>query len=70
MYFKSVTYIEFRFYFSFKALLEVTLFGKEEVPKFIPNPYPVTESTYDWLPTYTNLRTTWFVPYTSWWWNM
>ncbi|XP_026500992.1 uncharacterized protein LOC113404339 [Vanessa tameamea] len=70
VYFKSVTFIEFRFYFSFKATLEVTLFGKEELPKFIPNPYPVTESTYNWLPTYSYLRDKWFVPGTSWWWNM
>ncbi|CAH0720576.1 unnamed protein product, partial [Brenthis ino] len=69
VYFKSVAYIEFRFYFSFKATLEVTLFGHEETPRNIPNPFS-SESTYSWWPTYDKLKSGWFMPHYVWWWYM
>ncbi|XP_045500731.1 plasma kallikrein-like [Colias croceus] len=70
IYFQSVAYVEFRFYFSFRAVLEVTLYGKVEHVKNLLHPHRVTVSTHAWYPTYIYLRTKWFVPYFSWWWAM
>nr|XP_034834608.1 uncharacterized protein LOC117991162 [Maniola hyperantus] len=70
VYFKSVAFVEFRFYFSFKATLEVALYGSEEDPKVIPNPFHVTQATYSWWPTYDKLRGWNWMPHYAWWWYM
>ncbi|CAK1550322.1 unnamed protein product [Leptosia nina] len=66
VYFTSVAYIEFRFYFSFKAILEVTLYGTEEKQKIRPHPWGMTESTYPWWPTAGKFRYYNFVPKAVW----
>ncbi|OWR53612.1 hypothetical protein KGM_213175 [Danaus plexippus plexippus] len=70
VYFKTEAYVEFRFYFSFKASLEVTLYGKEESPKIIPKPWVSLENTYPWRPTYDYFRQASFMPHYAWWWSM
>ncbi|CAF4928076.1 unnamed protein product [Pieris macdunnoughi] len=70
VYFTSVAFIEFRFYFSFKAVLEVTLYGSEEEMKISEGFWAATESTYAWWPTYTDIRSGGFVPRSSWYWYM
>lgn len=45
MYFKSEAFIEFRFFFSFRVVIELTLYGREELPKFVPNPFISTDTT-------------------------
>ncbi|XP_021202165.3 uncharacterized protein LOC110384825 [Bombyx mori] len=67
VYFKSAAFIEFRFYFSFKALLEVTLFGTEEIPRRMPVPYFTDITTDSWWPTAEIIRWGSFVPYYMWW---
>ncbi|KAL4714312.1 hypothetical protein ACJJTC_009664 [Scirpophaga incertulas] len=69
MYYKSKAFIEFRFYFSFSASIELTLFGKEE-PHFVGKPFDSTEATEDWSPTSEYLRWGLFRPYYIAWYNM
>ncbi|XP_052751062.1 uncharacterized protein LOC113517758 [Galleria mellonella] len=70
LYFKSTAFIEFRFYFSFRATIELTLYGKEERPRKIPNPFHRTETTDEWEPTNRIIRWANFVPYYKWWYWM
>ncbi|XP_059057826.1 uncharacterized protein LOC131851352 [Achroia grisella] len=67
LYFKSTAFIEFRFYFSFRAVIELTLYGSEEQPRKIPNPFHRTETTDPWEPTDRIIRWQYFVPYYKWW---
>ncbi|XP_072945065.1 uncharacterized protein [Epargyreus clarus] len=69
-YFKSTAYLEFRFYFSFKAILEVSLYGTPEDPRIIPNPNKNSEETDAWWPTDRIIRWGYFVPYYVWWYDM
>ncbi|KAG6439083.1 hypothetical protein O3G_MSEX000470, partial [Manduca sexta] len=70
MYFKSAAFIEFRFLFSFKAILEVTLYGREEIPREIPNPWVTDITTLPWWPTARIIRWGSFVPFYHWWYSL
>jgi hypothetical protein len=70
MYFKSKAFIEFRFFFSFKVNIELTLFGKADVPVYVGNPFISTETTEDWLPTADYLQWGLFRPYYLYWFQM
>ncbi|XP_063829181.1 uncharacterized protein LOC135078582 [Ostrinia nubilalis] len=51
VYYKSKAFLEFRFFFSFRVVIELTMYGKEELPKLLPNPFHTTETTNNWFPT-------------------
>ncbi|XP_041982456.1 uncharacterized protein LOC121735626 [Aricia agestis] len=70
VYFKSVAMIEFRFQFSFRAIIEMTLYGVEETQRLIPNPWLKSDSTYAWQPTWDKLTKNSFRPEAFWTWHM
>uniref|UniRef100_A0A2A4K582 Peptidase S1 domain-containing protein n=1 Tax=Heliothis virescens TaxID=7102 RepID=A0A2A4K582_HELVI len=72
LYYKTSAYIEFRFFFSFKAVIEVALFGKEPdaAHKRIPNPFKSSQHTTEWWPTPGGLRFWYWVPSGLWWYSL
>ncbi|XP_060804938.1 uncharacterized protein LOC132902738 [Amyelois transitella] len=52
MFFKSKAYVEVRFFFSFRAEIEVTIYGRaERGNKIMPNPFEKYPTTIPWRPT-------------------
>ncbi|KAF9410892.1 hypothetical protein HW555_010179 [Spodoptera exigua] len=45
VYFKTTAFVEVRFIFSFSATIEVGIYGKEESPRNIPNPFKSSQHT-------------------------
>ncbi|XP_073962044.1 uncharacterized protein [Choristoneura fumiferana] len=71
VYFKTTAYLEFRFFFTGNCYLEMTLFGRDQLPPNKLNPWVTVENTLPWWPTDGRLlRWSWFVPVTSWWYWM
>ncbi|RVE47121.1 hypothetical protein evm_008198 [Chilo suppressalis] len=65
MFFKSKMFLEVRFFFSFKALIEITMYGREE-KHFVANPYLSTYSTEPWAPTARLIKWGTWWPYGIW----
>ncbi|KAJ8712823.1 hypothetical protein PYW08_008127 [Mythimna loreyi] len=70
LYFKTAAFIEVRFYFSFKANLDISVFGTEEKHRLVPNPFKSTQMTTNWWPTPNRLKFSHFTPGALWWWYL
>ncbi|PZC73594.1 hypothetical protein B5X24_HaOG209062 [Helicoverpa armigera] len=72
LYYKTSAYIEFRFYFSFKAVIEVALFGRENtaIMRLKPNPFKSSQHTTPWWPTPDGLKFNYWAPNNLWWYNL
>ncbi|CAH1641050.1 unnamed protein product [Spodoptera littoralis] len=70
VYFKTSAFVEVRFIFSFSAMIEVTLFGNEESPRFIPNPFKSSQHTTAWWPTDRLLIMSHWTPTNTWWYGL
>ncbi|KAJ8711169.1 hypothetical protein PYW07_008411 [Mythimna separata] len=70
MYFKTSAFIELRFYFSFKANLDISIYGTEEKIRLIPNPFKSTQYTTNWWPTPGRIKFSYFAPQNLWWWYL
>lgn len=69
-YYKTSAFIEFRFFFSFKAVIEVSMYGNEEFERFVPNPFMSSQHTTQWWPTPKKMRFWYFVPEDVWWYSL
>ncbi|XP_053611133.1 uncharacterized protein LOC128675635 [Plodia interpunctella] len=69
MYFRSKSFIEFRFFFTFKATFEVTIYGRLEATPLMPNPNNDVETTIPWHPTEGLHKYMWH-PANKWMWHL
>ncbi|XP_026740457.1 vitamin K-dependent protein C-like isoform X2 [Trichoplusia ni] len=70
IYYKTSAFVEFRFFFSFKAVIEVAMYGTDHMERLIPNPFMSSQHTTPWWPTPKRMRFNYFVPENVWWYSM
>ncbi|KAJ0174881.1 hypothetical protein K1T71_009989 [Dendrolimus kikuchii] len=67
IYFKTTAFLQFRFVFSFKAMITATIYGTLDLPARIPNPHISTMTTDAWWPTKKIIKWGAWTPYYKWW---